>query len=204
MADYVPNTDDALITWLTNLKTKLTPAYAATLGISPARVTQIGAWCDALIASIQNVAQKKTDWLSASAAKQTQSDQSIGGLRMEINQWKANPAMTDAISADLQIVGTSAPFDAEGYQANITAQAFSGYVRIKFKKMGADGINLYSRIKDQLVWKFVSRDTNSPYDDHTPVATPGTAEVREYQAFGILNDEQIGQGSDIIAVTVAG
>jgi hypothetical protein len=53
-------------------------------------------------------------------------------------------------------------------------------------------------------WKFVSRDTNSPYDDHTPLAVPGVAEVREYQAFGILGDEQIGLPCDIITVTFAG
>lgn len=203
MADYIPNTDDALITWLVNLKTKLA-GYVATLSITPARAAQINAWIDDLIASIQNVAQKKNDWLAASASKQTQMNDSIGGLRGEIAQWKANPAITDAITADLQIAGSTGAFDAEGYQASITAQAFSGYVRIKFKKLGADGINLYSRIKGQSAWKFVSRDTNSPYDDHTPAATPGTPEVREYQAFGVLNDEQIGQGSDIVSVTVAG
>ena len=203
MPDYIPNTDDALITWLVNLKTKIT-GYVATLGITPARATQIIAWIDALIASIQNVAQKKADWLAASAAKQTQMDVSVGGLRAEVAQWKANPAITDAIAADLQISGSSSAFDAEGYQASITAQAFSGYVRIKFKKLGADGINLYSRRKGETVWKFVSRDTNSPYDDHTPAATPGTAEEREYQAFGVLNDVQIGLGSDIVSVTVAG
>lgn len=130
-------------------------------------------------------------------------DVSIGGLRMEINQWKANPAITDAMIAALQIDGSTSAFDAEGYKAVITAQTFAGYVRIKFKKMGADGINLYSRIKGQAAWKFVARDTNSPYDGHTPVTAPGTAEPREYQAFGVLSDEQIGQGSDIVSVTVA-
>jgi hypothetical protein len=77
-------------------------------------------------------------------------------------------------------------------------------VRIKFKKLGADGINLYSRLKGTTGWKFVSRDTNSPYDDHTPLTVAGQSEAREYQAFGVLNDEQIGVGSDIVTVTSAG
>ena len=96
MADYVPNTDDALLVWLTNLKTKL-PTYTATLGIT-----------------------------------------------------------------------------------------------------------LYSRKQGEPAWKFLSRDTNSPYDDHTPLTTPGTPEVREYQAFGMWGDEQIGQPSDIVSATFAG
>ena len=41
-------------------------------------------------------------------------------------------------------------------------------------------------------------------DDHAPLAVAGQSEVREYQAFGVLNDEQIGLGSDIVTVTFAG
>jgi len=81
--------------------------------------------------------------------------------------------MTDAIAKELEIVGTSTPFNPETYQAQFTAQAFSGYVRFKFKKNGADGIILYVRIKGTMGWNFLSRDTNSPYDDHTPLAVPG-------------------------------
>jgi hypothetical protein len=54
------------------------------------------------------------------------------------------------------------------------------------------------------VWKFLSRDTNSPYNDHTPLTTPGVPEVREYQAYGVLNDVQIGLASDIVSVTFGG
>jgi len=203
MADYLPNTDEPLITWLTNLKTKI-PGYTATLGLTAARAAQVTAWCDALVAAINNVAQKKSDWLSASAAKQTQTDTSIGGLRAEIGLWKKTPAMTDAIAADLQIVGATPAFDAENYAPEISAQSFSGYVRIKFKKAGVDGVNIYSRKRGEPGWKFLARDTNSPYDDHTPLAAPGQPEVREYQAFGVLGDDQIGQPSDIASATFAG
>ena len=36
------------------------------------------------------------------------------------------------------------------------------------------------------------------------IATAGVPEVRECQAFGVLNDEQIGQPSDIVSVTFGG
>ena len=65
-------------------------------------------------------------------------------------------------------------FDPNTFKADITAEVFSGYVRIKFKKGKSGGINLYSRLQGQTAWKFVSRDTNSPYDDHTPLAVPNT------------------------------
>ena len=91
---------------------------------------------------------------------------------------------TAAISADLQIASSGSSFDPNSYKAEITVETMNGYTRTKFKKKGTDGINLYSRIKGQPTFKFVSRDTNSPYDDYTELAVAGQAEVREYQRCG--------------------
>lgn len=203
MADFIPPADDAKIIWLTNLRDTI-DAHATTLGITAARVTQIKAWCNDLIAQINATNTAKQAWLAAAATKATQQTASLGGLRGEINQWKANPACTDAIEAALKIVGSGSDFDPDTFKAEITAEVISGHVRIKFKKGQTHGINLYSRLKGQSAWKFVSRDTNSPYDDFTALAVAGTPEVREYQAYGVLNDEQIGLASDIVSVTFGG
>ena len=39
---------------------------------------------------------------------------------------------------------------------------------------------------------------------HRPLAAAGVAETREYQAFGVLKDEQIGQPIDIVSITFRG
>jgi len=203
MADFVPSADGDLKKWLANLDTNV-PKVVTELEITPARLANITGWCDSLTDAMDAADQAKNAWISASQVKQTQMTTSLAGLRGEIAKWKVTDGMTDAIAAELQIVGGGTPFNPETYQPQVTAQVFSGYVRFKFKKLGADGINLYTRIKGTMGWKFVSRDTNSPYDDHTPLAVPGQSEVREYQAFGILGDDQIGQPCDIITVTFAG
>lgn len=100
--------------------------------------------------------------------------------------------------------GEEEAFDPETYKPEISAQVFSGYVRIKFTKSGVDGVKIYVRLKGQAVWKLLSFDTNSPYDDFIALATLGVAEVREYQAFGVIDDVQIGQPSDIANVTFGG
>jgi hypothetical protein len=38
----------------------------------------------------------------------------------------------------------------------------------------------------------------------TALAVAGQSEVREYQAFGVLNDQPIGQPGNIVSVTFAG
>ncbi len=203
MSDFVPGNDGDLKKWVVNIKTNI-PELVTQLEITPARLATITGWCDALTDSMDAAEQAKIAWLTASQTKQTQSATSLTGLRGEVAKWKVADGMTDAISAELQINGGGTPFNPETYQPQITADVFSGYVRFKFKKLGAGGIILYTRIKGTMGWKFVSRDTNSPYDDHTPLATPGVSEVREYQAFGILGDEQIGLPSDILTVVFAG
>ena len=203
MSDFVPNAEGDLKKWLTNIDTNV-PKLVTELEITPARLANITGWCDALLAAMVAAEQAKIAYITAMQNKQTQSAISLTGLRGEVAKWKVADGMTDALAAELQIVGGSTPFNPETYQPQITAQAFSGYVRFKFKKLGADGIILNTRVKGTMGWKFVSRDSNSPYDDHTPLAVPGQAEVREYQAFGLYYDEQIGIASDIVTVTFAG
>ncbi len=203
MSDFVPNAEGDLKKWLTNIDTNV-PKLVTELEITPARLANITGWCDALLAAMVAAEQAKIAYITAMQNKQTQSAISLTGLRGEVAKWKVADGMTDALAAELQIVGGSTPFNPETYQPQITAQAFSGYVRFKFKKLGADGIILNTRIKGTMGWKFVSRDSNSPYDDHTPLAVPGLSEVREYQAFGLLGDDQIGVPSDIVTVVFAG
>ena len=203
MPDFIPSADDAKIPWLTTVRDTI-DTYSAALGLSAARVTQIKAWCDDLITQITATNTAKQAWLAVAATKATQETASLTGLRGEIKQWKANPARTDAMEAALKISGGGTAFNPDTFKAEITAEVISGHVRVKFKKGQTDGINLYSRLKGQSAWKFVSRDTNSPYDDYTALAVPGTPEVREYQAYGVLSDQQIGQPSDIVSVTFGG
>ena len=204
MPDFIPPADPAKIIWLTNLKTKIA-GYAVTFGLSAARVAQLIAWCDDLIAKINAAAQAKRDWLAASAEQATQEKASLAGIRGEVAQWKPNPNMTAAITADLKLMSTAAAFNPDTYKALITsAEAFSGYNRLKFQKGGVGSVNFYWRKVGETVWRFLARDTNSPYDDHTPATTPGGPEVREYLAFGVVNDVQIGLPSDIVTVTFGG
>lgn len=203
MADFVPTSNDALVTWLVNLRTKIA-LYAAQLGLTAAQVTAMQALCDQLVTAIQLVDQKKADLAAVIAARTTLAGTTIPALRLAAAQWRKLPAVTPAIIAELKIASTTTPFDPDAFKATLTADVFPGFVRFKFVKDQTDGILLNCRLKGQMAWNFVSRDTNSPYEDHTPVATPGVAEQREYQAQGILNDAPIGQPSDIVSVTVAG
>ena len=77
-------------------------------------------------------------------------------------------------------------------------------VRIKFKKLGVDGINLYHRKKGTTSWLFLARATKNPFDDQIVLATAGQPEHWEYRAFGVIDDAEIGQPSDIVEMVYGG
>ncbi len=69
---------------------------------------------------------------------------------------------------------------------------------------GADAVNLYKRKAGETGWKFLARDTNSPYDDYAPLDKPGVPENWEYQALAVIGDDEAGQPSAIVKVTFGG
>ncbi len=201
--DYVPTSDNAKLTWADNLKNKL-PAYTTTLGLTAAEVT-----------SYQNLCKGITDAITSKAAAQAnakkvnqESDLAIGNsvkqLRSGIQGWKQQPGYTDAIGADLQLLGSGSSFDAATYKTTLTASAYPGRVEIAFAKNGVEGINIYTRLKGQPGWLKLSFDAHSPYVDNRPLAIANTPEHREFMAIGVINDSEVGLSSDIVEVVYGG
>ena len=74
-------------------------------------------------------------------------------------------------------------------------------MRIAYVKAGTDGINVYGRYPGEAAWTFLGRSTRSPYFDRRPPRQAGVREDREYNAYHMLDDEQVGQASAIATIT---
>ena len=201
--DYFPRGNAEQVTWLTNFKNKIATT-GVTLGLDAPKITSLQDHCTNLIATINNVETKKTDLAAAVKAKDVSLQTDAGALRTEIARYKLLASFTASIGQDLGIVGSATTFDAASYKASITAEMYAGFVRIKFTKKGADGVNIYHRKKGEPSWHFLARDTKSPYDDHIALAVAGQPEHWEYRAYGVINDLEIGQPSDIVEIVYGG
>lgn len=203
MPDFIPQNEGQLILWLGNFQNKLTTSYGAGLGYTPAQLTAISNACNALVSALNVVEAAKKALNNAVGAKDEVKLSQLGFLRTEIRKIKTKDAYTVAIGKDLGIIGTNGELDEENVKPKFSGEAFPGYVRLKFSKNGLDGVNIYSRVKGQVNWNFLSRDTNSPYDDHKPLAN-GNPETREYMCIGVMEDTEVGQQSDIVTVVFGG
>ncbi len=72
-------------------------------------------------------------------------------------------------------------------------------------KPGSDALNIYRRIKGQVQWQLIAeRKRRFPFSDESALAVPNTPDVREDMAIGVINDEEVGQMSEIKEVVYAG
>ena len=125
-------------------------------------------------------------------------------LRQQITRWKTEPGYTEAIGKALQIIGSPDFLSLDALMPQLSAVVKSDHVQLRFKKAGADAVNLYKRKAGETEWLYLARDTNSPYDDWSELAKPNVPEVWEYRAICVLGDEEVGQFSNVVTVTFSG
>jgi len=198
--DYLPTGDGQLVIWLTNFQTKIT-TYGAGLGLAAGDITDLTNLCGNAIETIDEAEMKKNEAQNAVAAKETFKKDEFPGLRNAIKRMKTSGSYTEAIGQDLGIIGSdSALPDKPG----LKAKARVNDVELSFTKKGLDGVNVYARLKGEASWTFLSRDTHSPYNDSRPLANAAIPETREYMCIGVMDDEEVGDPSDIVSVIFGG
>lgn len=200
---YFPSTNAGAVVWLTNYKEQIA-ILGPVLGLTAAEVTVQQNAVQKLIDAINDIEAKKMALASSVQGYKTAQNTYLSPLRTEIARFKTSAAYTPAIGQSLGVVSTSTGVDEATYKCKFTAEHFGGFIRIKFVKAGVDGVNIYHRQKGQIEWKFLARDTKSPYDDHITLQTPGQPEHWEYQLFGVIDDQEIGLASDIVEVVYGG
>lgn len=205
MPDFIPAADDARKTWATTFKTAIA-THGAAVGLTPAQITAAQGKCDAIISRIDDKAAKKNAWQSSVAAANTGNSADFGDLRSTIAAIKTNSGYTEAIGADLGIIGSGGAFDPNTYKAELKALVLSapGQVTVTFGKAGGnvDAVHVYMRRQGTNTWTFLARDSQSPYVDTTPMTEAGKPEIREYRIRALIGDDEIGDYSDTQQITV--
>ncbi|MFI5218502.1 MAG: hypothetical protein ACHQNT_03355 [Bacteroidia bacterium] len=200
---YLPRSENDLVNWLKNYKLKLA-THGATLGLTAAEITAQQNLCDAMIAEIELNFQVQRDAQEQTAVKDARLNTDLPLVQQRVANMKTNSNYTTAIGEDLGVIGDETRFDQVNYKPEFKAQTFPGQVKLDFAKKGVQGIKFFSRNKGAPVWEFLALDTRTPYVDTRPLADPSKPETREYMGVGVINDEQVGQQSDIVTVVFGG
>jgi len=200
---YKATTDGGQLIWYPTFKAKL-PTYATALNISAPEVTACQASCDEIVDAILDGRNKETEAAMARAIKrQTQSEEGAKVAAL-VARLKTSAGYTDAIGADLGVIGSNIPLDPLTYRPLLRVTPIMGGNRLSWVRGDAEAMKIYRRLKGQADWTELATSTSTFYDDRTPLAQPNVPEVREYMVCGIVNDEEVGQPSDIVSAVFAG
>ena len=127
----------------------------------------------------------------------------LGRLQIVCARIKAHQNYTDAIGELLMIAtsetdGGSLPEDAKPTGSG-EALNFSK-VRIDWVKGKFDGVIIESQRGDEIDWTRLDRDFRSPFDDERPPLVAGKPEERRYRLMYFIDNEPVGDWSDVIVV----
>ncbi len=200
----VPDSHSNRLAFFLNLKQGIAD-NATELGFDAATLASIYDLLDPLIDKYQALVDAELAVVAASAnADQVYTFKKDGLLALFANL-RANPKLTGGMGEAMKIFSQTSAHDPNGIQPKIKVVAQPGQVRVTGSKDYAELVNIYMRLVGTVAWTLVGiRRKKFPFDDQTPLKVAGAAEVREYAARGVINDEEVGLMSDIVEVTFAG
>lgn len=202
--DFMPKNRIELYLWYKNLRDGISEE-GPKFNLPPEQIT-----------AVQNLAQAAMDFMEATDAAlavlrgcRKAEVEGLRGLDKEIRRmiryWKTLPGFAASGSAGaLKIRGTPRVFDPGKCKPSLKVMIVGGKVIIKFRKNGADAVNLYTRLAGESQWTKLARDSSSPCMDPRPLATPNVPEVREYMAMAEYKDVEVGLPSTIASLVYAG
>lgn len=116
-------------------------------------------------------------------------------------------AMTDAIAKDLGIVapdaGATQKSRDESKPSFKLTYSSGGYPLLIWKKGGFEGVEIH-KSKDGVNFSKLDRDFKPDFIDKSNLPEPTKAEVWYYKLIYLINDEQVGQWSDVQSIAVNG
>ena len=223
--DFIPTNDQGKADFLDNLALKI-GGYATLFGLAPAEVASVQA--DATMFNYildmqeayktfkQNLTKYKDmlrdgdpDLLGpfpvspVLAAPPPLVDKNIfGRTRDLVARIKATSAYNKAIGEDLGIVGDEQVFDIPSLKPLLKSRLDAGRPVIIWTKGPADALDIYVDRQDGAGSVFLATDIKPDYLDTVPFPAGANSVVYDYKAIYRIDDEQVGQFSDPIRVTV--
>ena len=106
------------------------------------------------------------------------------------------------IGKDLAIIGPVSTVEYANTKPLLKLTAGANVVTIDFVKSEFDGVKIFSKRGKEMEFSPLTNDTNPPYIDTLTNIDAAKAELREYYAIYILNDEPVGKESEVYKITV--
>uniref|UniRef100_UPI0032170801 hypothetical protein n=1 Tax=uncultured Draconibacterium sp. TaxID=1573823 RepID=UPI0032170801 len=195
--DYIPNDKYELEAWGNQFATTVTN-NVDNYGITQELADEVSAaaqdYSADLVAERQLIDQKRVQ------VKKTQTDRKTlqKQCRSMAQMIKSNPAYTEAIGKEFDIIGAEVQIDLNTAKPVLSARKAPHGWELSFGLNGYfSGVNIYRKHPGEEQFTYLATDTRSPYVDNSP-AENGT----QYYAYFIVGDTEVGVQSDVVTIEV--
>lgn len=227
-APYLAKDDPGKVTWLKILSSK-TPTYAVVLDITPAEQTSLNddsAMFEYIVNNMHPAYKTKVQDITAfknimrdgplgtptppipvaptlPAAPTVVNSGIIPRVTKFVQRLKNHPSYTENIGEDLGIVGAEMTFEPSSLKPELKGDLDANRPKIIWKKGPfADSIDLYVDRQLDDNYEYLTNDSEPDYIDTYPIPQDAASAVYRYKGIFRIDDEQVGQYSDPITITV--
>lgn len=199
--NYLPVRKDELDTW-EEVFDENVEAEALTLGFDAAEITALKNIISEHRTTFSTMESKKAEKKAAVEANDIKEKATRDAIRAAVKRMKAHPNYTTVIGDGLGIEGPESVLDPPNMKPSLTVSLEVNQPLVGFKKEGLSGISLYRKRGEETVFTFLAKDTYPPYLDSEPKLVEGQPEAREYKAFFLDSDDEVGLESDVVKILV--
>ena len=225
---YLPKGDPGKAMWLKHFASKI-PAYATALDITPTEQTSIendSAMYDYIVTTVHPAYKSKVQDITT--FKNILRDGPLGtptppvpaaltlpatptavepGIFKHVTKFvqrlKNHPNYTENMGEDLGIIGREMSFNKSGLKPILKGVLDANIPKIIWKKGPfVDSIDLYVDRQLNNNYEYLTNDSIPDYIDAYPIPPDVTSVVYRYKGIYRIGDEQVGQFSDPITITV--
>ena len=222
---YLPSTDDGKDGWLTNLAAKA-PTYSTDLSLTIGDVATLGndaPFYHAVLLAQGQVAAYAQAWTAYKNNARSGTGSDLGPVPVPptlptiptavppgifgrtttlVGRIKKATGYTEPIGQALRVIGADQTVDLNSMKPILTASPVAGQVALGWTKQGMDSIEIL--VDRGAGFGFLAIDTIPGYTDTAPMPAAGQSALWKYKAIYRLNDERVGQWSDVVSLPVAG
>jgi hypothetical protein len=223
---YLPNADKDRVVWLKNFANKFS-TLGAGLGFTAAEITAVSNDSAMFTYIVDYVEVFKNESNKRVAYKNLLATGDIGTplgavpglptvaaapapvpagifkrLAKVVARIKNHPTYNLSIGQDLGIISPDNSVDISEMKPAIKGAHDAGRPLIKWKKGHADSLDIYVDRKDGKSFVFLANDSQPDYVDTFSLSPTQDAAVWDYKCIYKIGDEQVGEFSDTISITV--
>ena len=198
---YLPRRKDEFDTWEEIYHTNVEPE-ALTLGFDAAEIVVLKTIVSDHRTGYSVMKAKKAEYEASVEANKALEKAARKAIRTATNRMKAHPNYTTEKGDLLGIEGTDVTIDPHTMKPTLTIKLEVNQALVGFKKEGLDGISLYRKRGSETTFTKIGVDRYPPYLDSEPKLVDGQPEAREYKAFFLDGDDEVGLESDIVKIIV--